>query len=653
MNMQIHSLLLYGKGIEEPRVLPFKLGAVNIITGESGTGKSSIITILDYCLGNSNFNVFEGVNRDRVLWYGVVLQIEKQQALIVKPAPEGHATSQSRAHWALESVITVPPQSELKLNSNDEAVRANLSGLVGIGENKTVVAEGRATQPFQPTLDHTKYYLFQDQGTVADKKHLFWRQGDPFIPTHIKDTMKYFLGAIQEERLRLEQEHKQVTRELKSLQQKQRTADNTLNQQQNGARTLFEEAKAAGMVRRDVLDGELLTELRVLAGWTAQEVVGAEGTPLATEQANARRLRQAASELRRQLREAENFIRDINGYGEQATEQTLRLNSVAFYAEGNIDAHVCPVCESTLEHPTPSTEALNGALRRLNVSLEDVQQDRLRAEEHIVGLTQELATLQEQVRVSEERAKALTAAQLTTQRLQDSNIRAAHVAGRISLYLDMTGVATEDTALKRQVDLMQRRVDALNEQLSAEQVEDIMTSIINVLGADMTQWANFLQLEHIRLNPNTRYRLDYKNLTVIADTPDRPITMERMGSGENWLGCHLIALLALHKYLLGKKRPVPNFLVLDQPSQVYFPSQQAYKALRGEVNETEALSTDIQAVQRVFDLLFRVVQELTPGFQVIVLEHANLKDQRFQDALVEAPWGKEGLALIPFAWFKS
>lgn len=650
MNIQIHSILLYGKGIEQPRILPFKLGAVNVITGESGTGKSAIITILDYCLGSSAFNVFEGVNRDTVLWYGVILQIEKQQAIIVKPAPEGYAKSQSRAYWDTASTIIIPPQSALKLNSGDEAIKTNLSSLLGISENKTVVAEGRTTQPFEPTLDHTKYYLFQDQGTVADKKMLFWRQSDPFIPTHIKDTMKYFLGAIQEERLRLEQELKQATRELKSLQQKQRAADSALNQQQSSARTLFEEARAAGMTQRDVLDEELLTELRVLAGWTAQEVVGVEGTPLAIEQANARRLRQSASELRRQLREAENFIRDVNGYDEQASEQALRLNSIGFYAEGKVDANTCPLCDSKLEHPTPSTEALNGALRRLNVNMEDMRQDRLRVQGHIDGLTQELTNLQDQVRVSEERARTLTAAQLTAQRLQDSNIRAAHVAGRISHYLDSMGVATEDTTLKNQVDLAQRRVDDLAKRLGAEEVEDIMASIINVLGADMTHWAALLELEHIRLDPSTRYRLDYKNLTVIADTPDRFIPMERQGSGENWLGCHLIALLALHKYFLNRKRPVPSFLVLDQPSQVYFPSPQAYQALRGEVGETEAVSTDIQAVQRVFDLLFRVVKELEPGFQVIVLEHANLKDQRFQDALVEKPWGKGGLALIPYAW---
>lgn len=651
MNVQIHSILLYGKDIEQPRVLSFKLGAVNIITGESGTGKPSIINILDYCLARSTFNVFDGVNRDRVLWYGVILQIDQQQAIIVKPAPQGNAASQRRAYWDIASTITIPAQSELVLNSNDEAIKNNLSGLVGITENQTIVAEGSTISSFEATFDHTKYYLFQNQGIIANENLLFWRQAESVISIHIKDTMKYFLGAIQEERLRLEQEHRQAVRELKLLLQRQRTTGNALNQQQDNARTLFAEAQAAGMVRRDVPDGELLTELRVLAGWTAQGTVGAEGTPLADEEAKVRRLRQAASQLRQQLREAENFVRNVNGYHDQASEQALRLHSVAFYQEGTIEVDKCPICEQTLTHPTPSTDSLNNALNQLNISMGQVQQDRIRAEEHIVRLTEELAALHQQVTASDERAKALTAAHLTAQRLHNSNYQAAHVAGRISYFLSNTEVVAEDTTLRQEIDLAQRHVDDLAVQLSTEQVDGAMTSIINVLGVDMTLWAGQLQLEHIRLNPNTRYRLDYKNLTVVADTIRRGVPMAGMGSAANWLGCHLITLLALHKYFIEQQRPVPRFLVLDQPSQVYFPSQPPVQEPQGENQETTVASSDIQDVGRIFDLLFRVTQELAPQLQIIVLEHANLEDPRFQDALVEEPW-VNGRALIPTEWLQ-
>ncbi|QDA59024.1 DUF3732 domain-containing protein [Hymenobacter jejuensis] len=653
MNMQIRSLLLYGKGIERPRVIPFETGKVNIVTGESGTGKSSIIHIIDYCLGRSTFNVFEGVNRDVVMWYGVVLQIEQQQAIIVKPAPEGLATSQSRAYWDVASTVTVPDHSQLVANSNDTAVNESLSRLVGITENQTVVAEHRTTQTFEATFAHTKYYLFQDQGTVANQKLLFWRQADDYISTHIKDTMKYFLGAIQEERLRLEQELRLEMRKLKTLQQKQRAVDSFVTQQQNAARNLYAEAIAVGMVQNDVLDSELLKQLQVLARWSAQDVVGPEGTPLAEAQEGARVLRQAASEKRRQITDAENLISTTNGYVDQAYEQALRLNSVQAYSDGAVDAEHCPLCEQTMDQPTAGAQALNNAMRRLNVSMAGVEQDRARVEKFITGLRDELSLLNEQVRASEERARVLLAAQTAANGLHDSNVKAARVAGRISHYLDTVEEVAQDDTLERQIKIAQLLVNDLAEKLEAEQVEDVMASIINVLGNEMTQWARQLELEHIRDFPETRYRLNYRALTVVADTPERPITMERMGSAANWLGCHLIALLALHKYFISKQRPVPNFLILDQPSQVYFPSPQAYKELSGKVEETEVLSTDIQAVERIFDLLFRVVQELAPNLQIIVLEHANLKDPRYQDALVEEPWGKGGLALIPYEWIPA
>ena len=47
---------------------------------------------------------------------------------------------------------------------------------------------------------------------------------------------------------------------------------------------------------------------------------------------------------------------------------------------------------------------------------------------------------------------------------------------------------------------------------------------------------------------------------------------QRLGSGENWVGYHLIAHFAIHKWFVSQERPVPRFLFVDQPSQVYFPA---------------------------------------------------------------------------------
>lgn len=51
------------------------------------------------------------------------------------------------------------------------------------------------------------------------------------------------------------------------------------------------------------------------------------------------------------------------------------------------------------------------------------------------------------------------------------------------------------------------------------------------------------------------------------------ISLSELGSGANWLSCHLAVFIGLlHLNLKIESSKIPSFLFLDQPSQVYFPS---------------------------------------------------------------------------------
>jgi len=119
-----------------------------------------------------------------------------------------------------------------------------------------------------------------------------------------------------------------------------------------------------------------------------------------------------------------------------------------------------------------------------------------------------------------------------------------------------------------------------------------------------------------------------------------------MGSGENWVGYHLIGHLALHKWFTERSRPVPRFLFLDQPSQVYFPSKTVAESSTVAVEED-----DWPAVSRMFRLIFDVVEGMSPGFQIVITEHAEMDEAWFQDAVVER-W-RGGQKLIPDDWPES
>jgi hypothetical protein len=154
----------------------------------------------------------------------------------------------------------------------------------------------------------------------------------------------------------------------------------------------------------------------------------------------------------------------------------------------------------------------------------------------------------------------------------------------------------------------------------------------------MTTYADQLELEHSQGS----VRLDLARLTVVTDTERGPIPLERIGSAANWIGYHLATHLALHRYLTRQNRPVPRFLLLDQPTQAHYPSE---VSLQSGIPENDA---DSAAVRRIFRLLYDFAEELTPRFQIIVCDHANLPEPWFQ-ASVRHNW-RGDRKLIPQDW---
>ena len=155
----------------------------------------------------------------------------------------------------------------------------------------------------------------------------------------------------------------------------------------------------------------------------------------------------------------------------------------------------------------------------------------------------------------------------------------------------------------------------------------------------MSDWARSLELEHSA----SPLRLDIKKLTIVADTPDGPAPMDRMGSGENWVGYHLIGHLTLYGWFVDRDRPVPRFLFLDQASQVYFPPEKDAGGSMSTVSEN-----DRQFVLRMFRFVFDVVNDRAPHFSVVITERADINEDWYQGAVVER-W-RQGLKLIPENW---
>ena len=259
-------------------------------------------------------------------------------------------------------------------------------------------------------------------------------------------------------------------------------------------------------------------------------------------------------------------------------------------------------------------------------------------------LEQQIGDLNQRLRSKEEELAAAIAANAAIAEMGNRNAAAARTVGRISLFLETYRPDDDLAALKVGVDELQKLVAQLERDSGADDSEERLASILNIISNRISRYVQELEAEFSEFP----FRLDFSNLTVVADRPERPVPMNKTGGGANHLAYHLGAMLALHHFTSNNKKPMPSFLFIDQPTQVYFPSEQVYKAAAGSVAETER-DSDLEKVRKLFGMLHRFAAEESPGFQIIVTEHANLRDDWFQSSLVEAPWTKPP-ALVPDDW---
>jgi hypothetical protein len=647
MTLQIRSIVLYGRN-NKTRELRFHPGRINVITGRSNTGKSAIIEIVDYCLGRSTFTVPEGRIRDSVLWYGIVLTNGNTEIFIAKPAPKVGAVQQSQAYLTMASKITLPAHDDLVLNSTDDATISTLSGLLGIRPNQT--AEERATGAYEATFRHTVPFLFQDQELVASKVLLFHSQTDSFIAQSIKDTFPYFLGAIREDRVQLIQELRQANRNLKLLERELAEVESITSNKLKRGVGLIAEAQQVGVLSPNLnIQGhdEVISSLSMTLAWRPRTVPDEVDDQLPGLREEVRERRE---ELRRKQETADAamaFAREATGYSAEGNEQVARLEAIGVI-DPTMHVETCPLCASQLTIEVPEVSAIQRSLEDMRESLRTVERERPRLGEYLDRLETEKATLKEEISERQIKISSIFAAHTAAEEMREEQTTIAKTIGRISLYLESVQDTADNSTLRRKVAAAKARVGALQELLDAEDPEDLLASALSRISLRMSEMAKQLEMEH----GEWPFRLDIKKLTVVADRVGNPIPMQRMGGGKNHLGCHLVALLALHEHFIRAHRPVPGCLILDQPSQVYFPSENLYKALKGTEEDTDQVKdADLEAVRSMFSLLASVCEALTPNFQVIVMEHANLRDEIFQDALVEEPWSGEGdRALIPADW---
>lgn len=657
MRLHLKAIILWPRTDQRaPRILRLAEGKLNVITGASKTGKSAVIPIIDYCLGSERCAVPVATIRDSCSWFGIVIATTEGEKLLARREP---GTQQSTGDmFMIEGKTIAVPHSIIEKNATVDAVKRaldRLAGLSNLGFDPTGSSGGFKGRPsFRDLLAFT----FQPQNIVANPDVLFFKADTIEHKEKLRTIFPYVLGAVTPDALARRWEVDQLSRELRSKERDLAAQQHASSQWQAELQNWVSEARDLGLLATGSAvaghsNSELLGSLEEVVAKTSADSQITEGAldSAATEASDLDREEGAVSlelsELKARLENMTRLQSAVDDYTGALRKQRERLQLSRWFRDGaDTSEAACPVCGGAFEHAFGELDALCDALA-------NVEATARRFDPVPAAFDRELAQVREQARMLSDRLRGIRsrrdAVEARSARIRDERWRRASVdrfIGRMEQALKILKAPKGDPALAAEVEELKRRLDELRAASSDGVVRERQRAALKRVSASMARLLPELDSER----PHDPAELNIDDLTIrVTGSSGRPDFLWEIGSGANWLSYHVAAMLALHELFLSQSdNPVPSLLVLDQPSQVYFPRKLAGRQTANE--DPRLADEDIAAVKKVFEVLGATAKDQAQGLQILVLDHAG--SEVWSDAqgvnLVEE-W-RDGKALVPTEW---
>lgn len=633
-------------GVEgQRRIVSLEPGKVNIITGASGTGKSTLIKAIDYCLGSSKCELPAHVRR-RSLAVGVKWVLGDAEMIVGRIIPPvGQKTSTHMFVSSGKSLGLPSSVEDFEGATTVEAAKAFLERAFGIGD-LTDRSPAESAERGRATVRHVTPYLFVTKEVIYSESVLLHGLEKQDKARDIVATMPYFLGVIDEASALAERRLRQLQRVLDREEAKEKTRATAESALKQRAMSLLAEARRIGIAQEvpfGASEEELLSRLHEVAAAQVEVNAYPSDSEIATLHMQRRDVLTRLESVKRKARATKTAIREASGFQQAITRQYEKLELSEHMQEV---AQVCPLCETPSERGRETAKALQATLAKVRAESAAVERVKPRLLDHDRDLDQQLESLNVELRGIDGRIQTWLRQSEETRRLADLSQVRAHLLGRISFFLEASvdeprQVTRDLSVLRTEIAELEARVDRDAKRIKLQRAE-----------RKISQFASeaFAQLPTVEpcIDSELEFSSREPEVVVMEEGSGAVLRIPDVGSDQNYLAIHIALSFALQRYFESVNAPVPGLLVLDQISRPYFPT-------KGEdEDETEIAGgeedEDVRAMRRHIDFLFTETARRN-GLQVLLIEHAYFADDPKYVAATRERWTRpSGRALIPLDW---
>lgn len=671
MKLDVLEVILWSKGAHPPRRVPFKAGKVNVITGDSKTGKSAIVPIIDYCLAANHCAIPTRTIRDACAWFGLVIDTADGLKLLARREPGGQQSTD--VMFLLEGdALKVDKEGNVILpdridtpNATADQVKSLLNRIAGIS-NLDLEPDRKAIEARRPSIRDLMAFVFQPQNVVANPDVFFFKADTTEHREKLKAVFPYVLGAIDAQTLLDRARLDRLSRELARKERELTNIQSVSARWQGEARSWLDHARELGLVPKEQVDpADWPSLVDLLRQLTARSFNDARPDAATIDEAlkqkltlidEERKIAGQVFELRQRYNELKVLSETSAAHAGALRVQKDRLALSTWLKQLAGGESANPLVDPRL-HPSQELDALCAALARIEDDAARRPASTDIIDEELTRVSGILAAKAEELQGVRIRLNAETAAQSDEKTATYSFAAIERFLGRLENALVIYANVGADSDLAAAIETLRGEVADLAQRISEGAIERRTRNALQIVQTIATEIVPNLDCEF----ESAPIELSIKDLSIRVVGRDRKDWLWEIGSGANWLSYHIAVTVALQRFFMrNPTHPVPHLLVYDQPSQVYFPRRLAEEGrTSGEDRESpepaqeKLLDKDIEAVRKVFNVLANEVALAKSRLQVIVLDHAAEDVWGGIDGINVVDHWRDGKKLVPQSWITA
>ena len=660
MYLQIENVVIWPKDpAARParRVVEFKPGVVNVITGESRSGKSAMIPIIDYCLCSRRCTIPVSIIRDTASWYGVTLiSGTGEHILVARRSPEKDGRPSDELSLVISRDPIEPPDAPPRGGYSVKDVKAYFNGafkLPELGHDETEWGSKRLT--FRDLM----HMVFQSQDVITNPNMLFYKMLENEYRMRLTAWFKFIVGAETEECIRTTAERTACVKRIAALDAMIEAARAENEKQKGSLAGMMLSAKELGIFGGDPTRMSVEELVEAADGITRRDsgdVVEKNIDSKYSVDEELRELKIRTFNIEDEIMNAEARLRDFSDsvdalyFAHSLTEKRRdRLEIARLIRETTEAGGKCPFCGNDW-HPEAE-----GELERMLAVLEEQSRraslepvPKLNAEEFKAVLKKDLDELLCDRQYLKDCFDKMASEKEAAKEGRDYARRVYGLVGELKSAVSLYKALDATSPLLKEREETASRIAEYDAEIRKYDVSKRYWDIMDSIGRRALARLKTLGSDPQYTNAPVLYDNDYINVKVKGDDGQYHLINE-VGSASNSLACHVAYICALQEYFTartaaGKTSCLPSFSVFDQPSQVYFP--------RLEITDTYR-KKDSKAVRKLFETIAASVLDSKGGWQAIILEHAGEDIWGGIEGVHLVEEWRDGNKLIPETWRKS